>query len=535
MRILYFILFSLIGFSYVTYSQVNFNSSNLPIISINTNGQQIPDETRIVADMGIIKNGEGNRNNISDPFNDYNGKISIEIRGSTSQIYPKKQYGFETQDSSGNNNNVSLLGLPPENDWILYAPYGDKSLIRNVFIYKIARELGHYAPRTKLCELVLNGEYLGIYVLIEKIKKDENRVNISELEPDDISGDELTGGYIIKIDKPTGSNCDNWMSSLGDIFLQIEYPKCEEIVYEQKHYIKQYINDFEDALFSNSFADTANGYRDFIDMNSFIDYLILNEISKNIDAYKLSTFMYKDRNSIDGKLKMGPIWDYNIAFGNVNFNSGNLTEELMADQHIWWSRLMQDTTFNNLLKSRWKTLRENQLSNEHLISVIDSLALFLDEAQKRNFEKWDILGKREWPNFFTGETYQSEIAFLKGWLINRINWLDCNLPGNDDGYLPFWDYEAEVFPNPFLYFITYKFALEEPGCVSLIVYDIQGKLVKRIIDNQFYKPGKYKSIWNGYTRKQRFVADGIYILNLEIDNKIISSKKIIKRFGYDFF
>ncbi len=130
MRILYFILFSLIGFSYATYSQVIFNSSNIPIISINTNGQQIPDEIRIVADMGIINNGEGNRNNISDPFNDYDGKISIEIRGSTSQAYPKKQYGFETQDSNGNNNNVSLLGLPPENDWILYAPYGDKSLIR---------------------------------------------------------------------------------------------------------------------------------------------------------------------------------------------------------------------------------------------------------------------------------------------------------------------------------------------------------------------------------------------------------------------
>ncbi len=365
---------------------------------------------------------------------------------------------------------------------------------------------------------------------MEKIKRDESRVNISKLEQGDISGDELTGGYIVKIDKPTGSSCGSWMSSLGDVFLQIEYPKCEEISYEQKHYIKQYINDFEYALFSDLFADTANGYRDFIDENSFIDYLILNEISKNIDAYKLSTFMYKDRNSIDGKLKMGPIWDYNIAFGNVNFNSGNLTEELMADQHIWWSRLMQDTIFNNLLKSRWKTLRENQLSNEHLISVIDSLALFLDEAQKRNFEKWDILGQSIRPNYFVGETYQSEIAFLKGWLINRINWLDCNLPGNDDDYLPFWDYEAEVFPNPFLYFITYKFALKEPGCVSLIVYDIHGKLVKRIIDNQFYNPGKYKTVWNGYTRKQRFVADGIYILNLEIDNKIISSKKIIKRF-----
>jgi len=524
------IIFGFIFIPGLIFSQVDFISSNLPIISINTNGQLIPDDPRIVADMGIIYNGEGNRNNIDDPFNDYDGKISIEIRGSTSQSFPKKQYGLETQDENGNNNNVSLLGLPEENDWILNGPYSDKSLIRNALIFQLARDMGNYAPRTEFCELVINSDYMGVYVLIEKIKRDGNRVNISSMEPEDISGDELTGGYILKIDKSTGSSCDAWYSSIGNVLLQVEYPICEDIAGEQKQYIKQYINDFESVLFSEFYTDTLIGYRSFIDVDSFIDYMILNEISKNIDAYKLSTFIYKDRNSVDGKLKMGPIWDYNVAFGNVDFNFGNLTDGLFAYDYPWWNRLLQDTSFSNSLKRRWREVRENQLSNEHLINLIDSMATYLNEAQDRNFTKWDNLGTRGWPNFFAGPTYESEISFLKGWLINRINWLDNNMPGHDNEYSPFTDFEVDVFPNPFLYYLTYKFEIEEAATVSVSIYESQGKLVHQLIDNEYFEPGVHKTIWNGNIRKQSFVSDGIYIITMEIDGKVISSKKIVKRF-----
>ena len=162
---------------------VSFTSSNLPIVVINTHGQQIPDDYKIIADMGIIYNGEGVRNNLTDPFNNYNGKIGIEIRGSSSQMFPKKQYAVETKDANGNDLDVSLLGFPPEEDWILYAPYNDKSLIRDVLVYKLANDMGRYASRSKFCELVLNGEYMGIYVLFEKIKRDANRVNIKKMEP----------------------------------------------------------------------------------------------------------------------------------------------------------------------------------------------------------------------------------------------------------------------------------------------------------------------------------------------------------------
>lgn len=141
---------------------IDFTSSNLPIIIINTNSLSIPyDNPRIVADMGVIYNEQGERNNISDPFNNYSGKISIEIRGSSSSRWSKKSYGIETQNEDGSNNSVSLLGLPEENDWILYASYYDRSFLRNVLTCKLANEMGWYASRTKYCELVLNGEYQG--------------------------------------------------------------------------------------------------------------------------------------------------------------------------------------------------------------------------------------------------------------------------------------------------------------------------------------------------------------------------------------
>ncbi len=181
---------------------IDFTSSNLPIIIINTNGLSIPyDNPRIVAEMGIIYNGQGERNNISDSLNNYSGKISIEIRGASSSGWSKKSYGIETQNDDGSNNNVSLLGMPEENDWILYASYYDRSFLRNVLTFKLANDMGWYASRTRYCELVLNGEYQGIYVLMEKIKRDKNRVDISKLNPDEISGDDVTGGYIIKVDK----------------------------------------------------------------------------------------------------------------------------------------------------------------------------------------------------------------------------------------------------------------------------------------------------------------------------------------------
>ena len=418
-----------------------FTTSNLPIVVINTNGQTIVDDPRIVCDMGIIDNGFGTINSINDPFNDYNGKISIEYRGSSSQTFPKKPYALETQDSIGNNNNVSLLGMPIENDWILYAPYSDKALMRNFLTFDLGRKMGHYAPRTVYCELVINGDYKGIYILMEKIKRDKDRVDIAKLDTDDLAGDSLTGGYIIKVDKYTGTGGVDWLSDFpnisgGSLYIQYHYPEATALQPQQLNYIEQYVDSFEYALNGLNFADTSIGYAKYIDINSFIDFYIINEISKNIDGYRLSTYMHKDKQSKGGKLTMGPFWDFNLAFGNADYCNGGITSGWEVNggcggnNPFWFERLLDDTIYENKLKCRWEYLREKSFHQDSIFNFIDSMALYLNDAQQRNFQQWPSLGTYVWPNYYVGNTYQDELNFFKTWIGDRLVWIDNNLSGN---------------------------------------------------------------------------------------------------------
>ena len=421
-----------------------FTSSELPIVVIHTNNQTILDDPRIICDMGIINNGFGIINSINDSFNNYNGKISIEYRGSSSQSFPKKSFALETQDSIGNNNNVSLLGMPVENDWILYAPYTDKTLMRNFLSYDLGRKMGNYAPRTVYCELVINGEYKGIYILMEKIKRDNDRVDIAKLDFDDLLGDSLTGGYIIKFDKYTGTGGSDWLSDFlnlggGLTYIQYHYPQPSDLLPQQMSYIQSYVDSFEYALSGPNFSDSLLGYSKYINVNSFIDLYIINELSRNIDGYRLSTYMYKDRDNNGGKLTMGPFWDYNLAYGNANYCNGEITSGWEVDDggqgcswnnHFWFERLLEDTIYSNKLKCRWEFLRENSFNKDSLFNFIDSVSLYLDAPQQRNFQQWDILGTYVWPNFYVGNTYQEEIDFFKNWIGDRLLWIDTNLTGN---------------------------------------------------------------------------------------------------------
>ena len=235
------LLLLILSFPFFLFGQTIF-TSNLPIVVINTLGQNIIDDPRILCDMGIIDNGFGAMNSFSDPFNDYNGKISIEYRGSSSQGFPKKSYALETQDINGNNNNVSLLGLPVENDWILYSPYTDKYLMRNFLTFDLGRKMCNYCARTVYCELFVNGDYKGIYILMEKIKRDNDRLDIAKLDSDDLAGDSLTGGYIIKVDKftGTGGGGDSWQSNYNTIGgnnlrIQYHYPESDDMLPHQKN------------------------------------------------------------------------------------------------------------------------------------------------------------------------------------------------------------------------------------------------------------------------------------------------------------
>ena len=416
----------------------NFESSHLPIIIINTNGNTIEDDPKISADMGIIDNGS-DLNYITDTFNDYDGKIGIETRGDFTQEFDKKSYGFELWDEQGDDIDASLLDMPEEEDWILYASYLDRTFIRNVLTHEIWREFGYWSSRTRYCELVLNNEYQGIYILMEKVKRDDNRLDIAQLGETENDGDDLTGGYIVKMDFPEEGGWYSVFETMGSepYYFQYEYPKENEITSEQDEYIKQYINDFESALFSNDyFNDNGVRYDSLIDLTSFVDLFIINELSRSSDAYKGSSFIYKDKDSNDGKLRAGPIWDFNLAYGNAAWcgtdsyygwhykmeDPGCSDFEIMP---LWWERFVQDSVFTNALFNRWEDLRQGPIEIDFINYRINTHINRLDNAINRNFEKWDILGTQLFNEPLpVPVTYDAEINRLIDWFIYRIEWLD---------------------------------------------------------------------------------------------------------------
>jgi len=475
----------------------SFTSSNLPIIVINSSGQSIVDEPKITASMGIIDNGFGVRNNVTDPFNNYDGKIGIEIRGSSSQSFPKKQYGLELRNNLGEGINAPLLGMPAEEDWVLFAPYNDKSLMRDALAYKLGRDLGWYAPRTRFCEVVINGEYQGIYVLIEKIKRDKNRVDVNKLNPDEISGDNLTGGYLIKIDKNTGSGNGGWTSTflppnrsnIQTIFFQYDYPKAADIAPQQKTYIKDLMASFESTLAGTNFNDPVQGYTRYIDVDSFIDFYIANEVGKNVDGYRLSTYLYKQKDSDGGKLHMGPIWDFNLGFGNANYCTKGNPEGWVTNFNticpqdfwlipFWWNRLNQDGVYRSKMAARWAELRADKFQTNRITGYIDSVYMVLNaESQQRNFQRWPVLGQYVWPNYFVGSSFLEEVNWLKSWVTNRLNWMDANMPQVITGAGEFADFTVSASPNPFNQEITIEYTLIIPATFSIELFDSMGRAI----------------------------------------------------------
>ena len=541
---------------------VEFTSSNLPIIVVNTHGQTIINEEKITADMGIIYNGEGERNNVSDIFNNYNGKIGIEIRGSSSQLFPKKQYAVETRDSLGEDLNVSILGFPEESDWVLYAPYSDKTLLRNVLTYKLYNEMGRYATKTKFCELVLNNEYMGVYVLMEKIKRDKNRVDIKKLETTDTTGNGLTGGYIIKIDKFDGEGNAGWLSPFlpykgawQKTIYQYHYPKPEDINLQQKKYIQHIIYQFEEKMNQLEPKADDSSYTNLVDINSLVDYFLINEITKNVDGYRLSLFLCKDRDDINDKLVVGPIWDYNIALGNSDYYDGWNSEGwelplLVYDfgfnydeftAPFWWGKLYNNPYFMKKINERWGEIKTTVFDQQKILSCIDSMVTYLDESQKRNFQKWNILNTKIWPNQYVFKYYSYEISFLKTWIKNRINWMDQNISGllitslNENETAPSTIILEQNYPNPFNPTTKIKYTIPDVGNAylhslptTLKAYDLLGREVATLV-NENQKPGNYEVEFNATESAKNYspLPSGVYFYQLKVGENTMTKKLLL--------
>jgi hypothetical protein len=538
------LLLVLASFTVLNLFSQTFTTSNLPIFIIETeNGQEIVDEPKRTAHLGVIWNGDGATNHINDPFNDYDGQIGIEIRGSSSQWFPKNNFAMETQNIDGSSNDVSVLGFPKENDWILHGPYSDKTLMRNALAFTLASWIMPYAPRVRYCEVIINGDYRGVYVFTEKIKRDKNRVDISKLDPDENTGDDVTGGYIIKFDKFDGAVSDGFPSAYpampggqpGGTIYQYHYPKPDEITSAQKTYIQNYIADFEDIMASSNFADPTNGYRSILDVESVINMIFVQEISRNVDGYRLSTYMHKDRDSVDNRLHLGPVWDFNLGFSNVDYCIGpdfkgwaiDFNQVCPGDfwvVHFWWNKLFNEPTFVKEMKERWFELRAGVYSDDHILHLVDSLETMLQQPAQRNFQRWPTLNEYVWPNPVVTGSYHGEVLRMRTWLSDRLDWMDGAMAELVDTVEIVEPPIGGLKVRPTLFTDEVNFSMDVVGYqrVSLEIYDAMGRQVH--FEKGFFSAKKVVRLkWDASQ-----LPIGIYFYRVKIGEAPTKSGKLVK-------
>jgi hypothetical protein len=460
--------------------------SNLPIVVIDTFGQELlpswwdnslqailhPDPIATYA--AVINTNESTGRAAVTDQPDFAGRTGMRERGQSSQDFPKKPYKFETWDENDQDTSVSFLGMPADSDWVLSSPYTDKTFMRNALVYKWSNDMGHYAARSTFVEVFINtdggqiggpatSDYMGTYLLMESIKRGEDRVNIEKLDSSATAEPEITGGYIIKHDK-NRDEAEFWTWAGRWFYVE---PSDTEITTPQKNYIEGYLEEFETVLQSDNFADPDVGYAQYIDVESFIDHDLCMEITRDVDPYRYSTYVTKDRG---GKLKMAPEWDYNWSMGNNDYSNWNLEyhhaigwhheeADALSPTYNWHERLKDDPEYLRAYADRWFHLREDVLSDTTMAQTIEAnYALLNAEAAARNFDRWDILNTEIWPNFYFGggygsstHTYGMQVEFLKNWLTglgtqagsaedfyysstysDRLGWMDANM-GNLTG------------------------------------------------------------------------------------------------------
>jgi hypothetical protein len=438
----------------------------------------------------------------------YDGTIGIKLRGNSSLSFNQKKYTIELRDGEGKEINAPLLGMPAHSDWVLLAPYNDVSMVRDPLAFQLWRDMGHWGPRTRMVELTLNGEYRGIYILSEAIKRGEHRVNISKLKKSDVEGHDVTGGYLLRIDTfdEDDATFKSKVPGIGDGIMTSEitwsciYPKKKKLQPEQLDYIQSFIDTVEQVIQSDDFANPKCGYAKYIDVPSFVDYFIHTELSLNADGYKRSAYFYKEKQHADGtggRLVAGPVWDYNLAYGNCNFCNANNIEAWCFEggntnpTPAFWQRLLQDPAFRKAVKVRYQALRKSVLSNKAINSYIDRHAKLLAPYIDRHFELYPELFGTDAPSApggFPGfggfppmgqfpqmppmgelgqmpafgggnmiswfaayrvQSYDEEIRILKQWLADRLSFLDRNIARFDKDWQPRIQKPKEIKAAPF--------------------------------------------------------------------------------------
>ncbi|WP_290738879.1 CotH kinase family protein [Fibrobacter sp. UBA3718] len=409
---------------------------DLPIVFIDTKNKCLDQNVteKIPATMSVL---DAATNNVADSAKGTHYNIGIKVRGQSSAKFPKPGYSVEIRDDKGEGMDVSMFGLPPADDWVFHGPYVDKSLMRNALAHWLFRQAGHYSPRTKHFDLYINGVYRGVYVLIEKIKRGKYRVNVSKLKETDISGDDVTGGYIWAFDK-TGTNTGGMgnedinkegFKTADGLNVIMHYPKKENLQQQQQAYLKKYLEDLEN-LFKN--GKNGSGYENYVDMTSALDYVLHEEVTNNSDSYWCSFFLHKPKDSKGGKVTLGPAWDFNLAMsngsqpenggnnngGNNGFNwnmwggggmggggmgsSGTTGWQIESSMKTgmsglkipnWLTGMWKDSHYQSELKKRWAELRSGVWHTKTMDVYLDSMKTYLTKAADRNFKRWPNLGQ----------------------------------------------------------------------------------------------------------------------------------------------
>lgn len=415
-------------------------TSDLPIMVVeNFNAGSIPSATSEVLQpiaVAVFEPDElSSRTSMADGA-EMTVRGGIRKRGRSTANNPKGNYKLEFWDEKDWDQDRPLLSMPSSSDWVLHAPYYfDRAMIRNAFIHQLSNDAGQYAVRTRYVEVFVNenggdlsyADYAGVYVVMEQIKRGSERVDVTAMNPSDVTPPNVTGGYILAIDQADPgdtwftTNVTGWTLPTGDGQYVIKYPQELEIVSGQVNYARQYVDDLILTTYGSGFKDPVTGFRAFIDEDAAIDHNLLNMLAKNVDALRLSTYLSKDRNE---KLKFGPIWDFDRSMDSTDgrdnaYNTWSGTGDATNYfTHDWWSRFFQDDDFRLHYADRWYQLRKGAFSTDHILTLVDSLAAQIAEAQVRNFTRWPQVAPASW---------QGEVDHLKWWLQNRVAWVDSQM------------------------------------------------------------------------------------------------------------
>jgi hypothetical protein len=436
----------------------------LPVLWIEV-GQAIPDDSKVTGKLRIIEAHAGTPIEESASFATrpatLEAAIGIEVHGRSSSSFEKQSFGVELRDAAGKDLARPVLGMPAESDWVLYAPcYFDKSCVRNALVYQLYREFdpARWGVRWKFAEVFIDGDYRGLYLVVEKIKRDKSRLPLARPAPDPTGGD-ITGGYIFRRESIRGRPAMTSFTTPGTVWPQpatggsvyiFEYPRAEVITPAQSTYLSDYVSRFESVFNTPAWADAAGGYRSWIDLDSWLDTAILTELSMNADAYRKSLYFYKQADAAGGKLFSGPAWDYDYALGNNEFRepdagwvyrklcclgraappTGPNNAALFYWHKIWGYYPPGDPAFHKALRCRWRALRTGALDVAHINHLIDEWVQQIAPAQRRDEARWNYIGRVTGFDVPALASYQAEVDFLRTWIAGRLTWLDSNLPGS---------------------------------------------------------------------------------------------------------